>query len=97
MMLIMQSNLALEFLALAAGTALILWAFHKKGDGAALGMFVGVIIFVFMSIAVIYTLYLGCMNWSTGIAFSQKEIEMVREKNQQKTSLETQKESHTSQ
>jgi len=60
MTFITHTNLPLEFIALAVGTALIIWAVQNKGDGSALATFVGSIIF--MSLSVVCTLYMGYLN-----------------------------------
>lgn len=86
MMFISHSNLPLEFLALAVGTALIIWALQNKGDGSALATFVGAIIFIFMSLSVVVTLYSGYKNWSSSYSEmpmkdQMKNIEMHKEAN----------------
>ena len=66
MTFIIYSNLALEFIALAAGTALLIWAFQKKGDGSALATFVGTLIIILSFITVIGTIFSGGRAWMTG-------------------------------
>lgn len=77
MMFITHTNLSLEFIALAVGTALIIWAVQNKGDGSALATFVGSIIFIFMSLSVVFTLYQGYKNWSASHSATPMDMQMM--------------------
>lgn len=92
MTFITHTNLPLELIALAVGTALIIWAFQNKGDGSALATFVGSIIFIFMSVAVVVTLYMGYINWNTSLSVTPMDMQMMKQMKMHMKSMEMNKE-----
>lgn len=92
MTFIMHTNLPLEFIALAVGTALIIWAVQNKGDGSALATFIGSIIFIFMSLAVVVTLYQGYVNWNTSRSITPMDMQMMEQMKTHMNSMKMNKE-----
>lgn len=91
MTFITHTNLPLELIALAVGAALIIWAVQNKGDGSVLATFVGVIIFIFMSMSVVCTLYLGYENWNTSRSVKRIDMQMIEKMKNEMKSIEMHK------
>ena len=91
------TNLPLEFLALAAGAALIIWAVQNKGDGSALATFVGSIIFIFMSLSVVCTLYMGYINWNASLSVTPMDMQMMEQMKTHMKSMKMNKETNNPQ
>lgn len=94
MVFIFYSNLALEFLALAAGTALFIWALQKKADGCVLATFIGLFIIIFSFIAVVSTLVYGGKAWVAGqlsVTQTPQKTLQIQELNQMEQMIERMK------
>ncbi len=66
MALIFFASLSLQFLAFTAGGALLVWAFHKGGNGSAIATFIGTITTLFSFLFILISIYFGIKDWMTG-------------------------------
>ena len=66
MMFLLDAAFAIELIALAFGTGLLIWSMRNQGEGVVLGRFIGYLVFILSVFVLLCTSFYGFIYWAQG-------------------------------